>query len=344
MNIFKDMVKLLREKESFVVATILHRCGSAPRDVGSRMIVRADGSIIGSVGGGILEASVQKRATEIFASRKTFVKKFSLNRDGKVPIGMICGGDVEVLLHYEDGARADRRALYEEVKTSLDSRKRAWLVMRLPDGEVGETVPPTYILKDGNASLETEGVDRFRELLVEVSTQPAVVAHGEKHFYIEPLSSGGTVYIFGAGHVGQKLAELTAFVGFQTVVLDDREEFASRERHRTADEILVLGSFDKAMNGLEIDKDSYIVIVTRGHVHDKTVLEQALRTDAGYIGMIGSRKKRDATYEVLASEGFGEEDFARVHAPIGLDIKAETPEEIAVSIVAELIQARARNL
>jgi xanthine dehydrogenase accessory factor len=97
------------------------------------------------------------------------------------------------------------------------------------------------------------------------------------------------------------------------------------------------------MKNLEIDKESYLVIVTRGHVHDKTVLEQALRTDAGYIGMIGSRKKRDATYEVLAREGFGNEDFARVHSPIGLNIDAETPEEIAVSIVGELIQARARN-
>ncbi len=344
MNIFKDMVKLLQAKESFVVATILHRCGSAPRGVGSRMIVREDGSIIGSVGGGILEATVQKRAAEIFSSRKTLVSRFSLNRDGKVPIGMICGGDVDVLLHYEDGSRDDRRALYEDVKTSLDSRKRAWLVMRLPDGEVGETAPQTYIFNDGNASLEAEGVARFRELLVEVSTQPDVVAYGEKRFYIEPLSSGGAAYIFGAGHVGQKLAELTAFVGFRTVVLDDREEFASRERLRTSDEILVLESFDEAMKGLQIDRDSYIVIVTRGHVHDKTVLEQALRTDAGYIGMIGSRKKRDATFEVLAREGFDENDFARVHAPIGLDIRAETPEEIAVSIVAELIQARARNL
>jgi xanthine dehydrogenase accessory factor len=128
------------------------------------------------------------------------------------------------------------------------------------------------------------------------------------------------------------------------VILDDREEFANRELLGSADEILVLKAFDEAMKDLKIDQESYLVIVTHGHAHDKTVLEQALRTHAGYTGMIGSRKKRDATYEVLAREGFSKQDLARVHSPLRLNIDAETPEEIAVSIVAELIQARARHL
>lgn len=134
---------------------------------------------------------------------------------------------------------------------------------------------------------------------------------------------------------------MTKFVGFRTVVLDDREEFANREILSSADRIVVLRSFDEAMKDLDIDEESYLVIVTRGHLHDKTVLGQALRTRARYIGMIGSRTKRDATYEVLTKEGFTAGDFARVRAPIGLNIGAETPEEIAISIVAELIQARA---
>ena len=183
---------------------------------------------------------------------------------------------------------------------------------------------------------------RLRELLVEASsTQPSVVTCEGKRFFVEPLSSEGTVYIFGAGHIGQKLAPLTKFVGFQTVVLDDREQFANRELFGSADRVVVLESFDDAMKDLAIDEQSYLVIVTRGHAHDKTVLGQALKTSAGYIGMIGSRKKRDATYAVLAGEGFTTQDLLRVHSPIGLNIRAETPEEIAVSIVAELIQARA---
>jgi xanthine dehydrogenase accessory factor len=343
MTIFKNLVGLLKAKESFVLATILRRCGSAPRDVGSRMIIRADGSIIGTIGGGILEATVQKLAKELFRSRKTLVCKFTLNREGPAPIGMICGGDVDFLLHVEDASQPHRLALYEELLATLDSRKRAWLIVRLPAVEESEGMPPAYVLKDGGAFLEADGMPRLRELLVDVpATQSAVVEYEGAHFFIEPLSSEGTVYVFGAGHIGQKLAYLTKFVGFRTVVLDDREEFANRELLGSADEILLLSTFEEAMKGLEIDKESYLVIVTRGHVHDKTVLEQALRTRAGYIGMIGSRKKRDATYEVLTREGFSEEDFARVHSPIGLSIDAETPEEIAVSIVAELIQVRAR--
>ena len=161
-----------------------------------------------------------------------------------------------------------------------------------------------------------------------------------QRFFIEPTFVPGTVFLFGAGHVSQQVAEVAALVKFRTVVLDDREEFANPQRFPKADQIIVLLSFEQAFAGLEIDSDSYVVIVTRGHLHDKTVLEQALRTKAGYIGMIGSRRKRDMLYQTLLSEGFTQEDIDRVHCPIGLNIGGETPEEIAVSIVAELIKAR----
>jgi xanthine dehydrogenase accessory factor len=126
------------------------------------------------------------------------------------------------------------------------------------------------------------------------------------------------------------------------VVLDDRSDFANKERFPKADRIIVIPSYENLFSGLDIDQDSYLVIVTRGHLHDKTVLEQSLRTKAGYIGMIGSRRKQHLVYEELLEKGFTEDDLKRVHNPIGLDIHAETPEEIAVSIVAELISARSR--
>jgi xanthine dehydrogenase accessory factor len=258
---------------------------------------------------------------------------------------MICGGNVDFLMHFEDASQPARLELYEELLAALNSRKRAWLIMRLPDGEISEGAPAAYLFKDGGASLEVQGLPPAKEFLVEASsTQPVVLEFQGGRFFVEPLCSEGAVYIFGAGHIGQKLAQLTKFVGFRTVVLDDREEFANRELLGSADRIVVLRSFDEAMKELDIDEESYLVIVTRGHVHDKTVLGQALRTRARYIGMIGSRKKRDATYEVLTKEGFTAEAFARVHAPVGLNIGAETPEEIAISIVAELIQARAERV
>ena len=341
MPIFDSVLQLLRAGESFVLVTVLRRCGSAPRDAGSRMIVRSDGTIIGTVGGGILEATVQKLAKEIFVSRQTLMKTFTLNPEGPAPIGMICGGDAELLLNFEDASQPARLKHYEELLFALDSRKRSWLVIKLPGEEMTEGAPLTYIFKDQGASLEGQGIPSAKEFLAAASaTQPVVLDFQGGRFFVEPLCSEGTVYIFGAGHIGQKLAQLTKFIGFRTVVLDDRKEFANSELLGSVDRIVVLGSFDEAVKGLDIDEEGYLVIVTRGHVHDKTVLAQALRTKARYIGMIGSRKKRDATYQVLAAEGFASQDFLRVHSPVGLNIGAETPEEIAVSIAAELIRER----
>jgi xanthine dehydrogenase accessory factor len=170
---------------------------------------------------------------------------------------------------------------------------------------------------------------------------PVLIDCEGERLLVEPVHNAGTVYIFGAGHISQRLAPLTGMVGFQTVVLDDRPEFANRKRFDTADRVIVIDSFEGVLGGLPIDHDSYLVIVTRGHVYDKAVLAQALRTEAGYIGMVGSHKKRDATYSALIKEeGFRVDDFTRVHSPIGLAIGAESPEEIAVCIVAELIRVR----
>ena len=132
-------------------------------------------------------------------------------------------------------------------------------------------------------------------------------------------------------------------MGFKTVVLDDRPAFANREVFDSADRIILLDTFEHALQAVELDSQSYVVIVTRGHVHDKTVLAQALRTPAGYIGMIGSRRKRDTIYQALRDEGFTAQDVGRVYSPIGLGIGGETPEEIAVSIVAEMIKVRAEQ-
>jgi xanthine dehydrogenase accessory factor len=169
-----------------------------------------------------------------------------------------------------------------------------------------------------------------------------IVAVEGKRFFVEPTFLPGTVYLFGAGHVSRPVAELAASVNFRIVVLDDRSDFANNERFPKADQIIVIPSYDDLFAGLDIGKDSYLVIVTRGHLHDKTVLEQSLRTKAGYIGMIGSRRKQHLVYEELLGKGFTEDDLKRVYNPIGLDICAETPEEIAVSIVAELIKVRSQ--
>jgi xanthine dehydrogenase accessory factor len=149
-----------------------------------------------------------------------------------------------------------------------------------------------------------------------------------------------TIYCFGAGHVALPTAHLAALVGFRVVILDDRKEYANPDRFPEANKTLILNDYNRAMDGLDIDEDSFIVIVTRGHKYDREVLEQALKTSAGYIGMISSRRKRQAIYDALTAEGIKKERLDWVHSPIGIDIGGETPEEIAVSIVAELIKVR----
>ena len=161
---------------------------------------------------------------------------------------------------------------------------------------------------------------------------------------IEPARKPKTLHLFGAGHVARPTAHMASLVGFRVEVMDDRDEFANAGRFPDADVIRVLPDFNRVVSEAAVDGDSFVVVVTRGHGYDRTVLAQILKTEVCYIGMIGSRRKRDSSYRALRTEGFTHDDLRRVHCPIGLDIGAETPEEIAVSIFAELVRHRARGL
>jgi xanthine dehydrogenase accessory factor len=344
MNLFKCIIDLLEKRENFVLATVLTRAGSAPRSSGARMIVRSDGQINGTVGGGIMEARVRQIAAEIFSTRMATVREFVLSADDAGRMGMICGGRIEVLLQFIDASVQTRLDFFREVFSAVTENRRSWLVTALPHADGMHDLPQWLLKADGSVSGVFDGNIPERQRVLDAL---AGGKHGYLHckanaYHIEALCNSGAVFIFGAGHVGYALSRMTPLVDFKTVVLDDREDFANPGRMDSADQVILLSSFDKATEGLLIDENSYLVIVTRGHLYDQTVLGQALRTDAGYIGMIGSRKKRDSVYQSLEAQyGFRPDDFARVHSPIGLAIQAETPEEIAVSILAEMIRVRA---
>jgi len=168
-----------------------------------------------------------------------------------------------------------------------------------------------------------------------------VLATDDGRIIIDPIKRVKTLYCFGTGHVAVPTAHIAATVGFHVVVMDDRAEFANAARFPDADQIIGTDNYQRAFAGLKINEDSFVVIMTRGHQFDRVVLEQALKTRAGYIGMISSRHKRDTVFRALRAKGFRKLELERVHAPIGIDIGSETPEEIAVSIVAELVKVRA---
>ena len=175
----------------------------------------------------------------------------------------------------------------------------------------------------------------------EATVEINYIGKGERFAFLEELMPKGTAYIFGAGHVGQALEPLLRYVDFETIVIDDRADFANRENFPDATEVRVIKSFEDSFDGIETDGDSYIVIVTRGHLGDKDVVADAIKRENAYIGMIGSRKKTELLYGMLREEGADMDALAKVYTPIGENIFAETPEEIGVSIAAEMIKVRA---
>jgi xanthine dehydrogenase accessory factor len=345
-KLYQEMVRLLQNGESFTVATIFDNVGSAPRTDGAKMIVRADGSIAGSIGGGRLEADAIRLAMEMLAARQTVIQRFDLTSRDAAGMDMICGGTGEVLIDFVDAADENSRMVCEAAADIYERGEKAWLVTILDKAPVGSALRRQRCLVKPDKTLVGK-IDCDPNILEKLIAGPAKISiHAEvlenQRFLVEPLRPAGTAYIFGAGHVSQRIAPLSASVGFKTVVLDDRAEYANRERFGEPAEVMVIESFRK-LPELAVDENSYLVIVTRGHLFDKIVLEQVLRSNAAYIGMIGSRSKRDKLFEELVKQGYGREELARVYAPIGTSIGAETPEELAVSIVGELIKVRAER-
>ena len=344
-DLYRKISRLLEDGESFILATVISHAGSTPRAAGAKMIVCPDGKSFGTIGGGLLEAEAINAAAETFRTGGARVHHYDLNVDATADsIDAICGGQMAVLLEFVE-SNDSNRDFYRTLNRELQKGKKISLVALLAakDSEV-TSAKRCLVQDDGSMSGEIPCSPSVKEQLIKASQkerQAELICIDNQRFLVEPVFIPATVFLFGAGHVSQQVAVLTRMVDFRTMVLDDRVEFANAERFEIADEIRVLRDFEHGFEGLDIDRDSYLVIVTRGHSHDQTVLSQALRTQAGYIGMIGSKQKRNTIYKALLDEGFSEEDLNRVHSPIGLSIGAESPQEIAVSIVAELIAVRA---
>lgn len=332
--LIKNIIQLLKVKESFALATIVKQQGSAPREAGARMLVRRDGSTLGTIGGGALEAAVCESALELMDQGRPGCLSLNLN-----DLGMFCGGQVEVVVDFIDAHQQENLEVYEVLLNGLKAGEKVWLLHFLPDGEAKPASPGLFTSRGGvygpapfnNPVLweEIKRIDRFTFL-------------DDWNLVVEPLSGATTALIFGAGHIAQRLVPLLNMVGFITVVIDEREEYANRERFIDANSILV-SDYSKAFKRLGIGKQSYIVVVTHSHAHDREVLARALKTRAAYIGMIASQTKREIIFRALLDDGFYPDDLNRVYSPIGLKIGAETPEEIAVSIAAEMIKVRSER-
>ncbi len=356
-DIYCEIVRNLQRGEDLALATLIKRIGSAPREPGAKFLVRKDGTTVGSIGGGCVEAEVWQEAMKAMERQETKLLHFDLTAEQLAEGGLICGGNIDIFVEPLEKGLLN---IYEEILKVIEEEEEGILATVIsaegvtagPRGlkafyskrgeKIGSLLGPQSL--DEQILKEMERVLRIRrpEVIMLRPSEGEGIPWNRIDILLEPIFSEPTVYIFGAGHISEQLVPLVKKVHFRVVVIDDREMFANRERFPDADEI-VLSEFDGAFEKIRVDPSSFIIIVTRGHLYDGLILKEAIKTNARYIGMIGSRKKIDTLYKNLSQEGIPESMFKKVRAPIGLDIGSETPEEIAISIVAQLIQEKRRR-
>jgi xanthine dehydrogenase accessory factor len=342
-RLYQEILQILSQGGKAVLATVIQQSGSAPRKGGAQMVIREDGSFVGSIGGGRLEGDCIKEAPTVMTEGAAQVLAFHLTGTEVAETDMICGGDVEVFLEPLFPGLTD---LYSQLLALQKRGEEAVLATVISEGPIQEGVVQKGLISSegqslGPLTLDHKALQAAQEVIKEKKVRliPYKGPYQRARLYLEPVFSEPVLYIFGAGHISRYIAPVAQMVGFQVIVIDDRAEFASREHFPQADDIWA-EELEGVGKKIEPDEQTYMVVVTRGHMHDYTVLKQVLPMECRYIGMIGSRRKRDLIYKQLIQEGHTQEELDRIHAPIGLDINAETPEEIAVSIVAELIKVR----
>ena len=328
-RLFSALERVLSLGQPAVLVTVTASSGSTPGGAGARMLVGEQGLLAGTIGGGEVEYRCLAMARELLGGTRGLQHQFSLTQEDNARLGMVCGGQVRV--HFlpippGDGAVLElcRRALgYFEAGTPF------WLLTPLE----GEGRPVLW------SPGQEGGAEVPQAVTAQLGSRPLCLSWEGQTWFAEQLQSPGTVYIFGGGHVAQALVPVLAPLDFPCVVLDDREEFAGPALFPLARESRAIDLGD-ILRQVTITGEDYVCIMTRGHENDLLVQQQVLRTPARYIGLIGSARKAALSFAQLRKMGFSEADLARIVTPIGLPIGGRSPQEIAISIAAQLIQYR----
>jgi len=327
MDLYEHICRHLEEGQKGILATVARTEGSTPRNVGAKMFVGEDGKTFGSIGGGRLESDACLRALEVMG--KGWATLFSRGMDGMKMEETVCGGQVEVLLEPVTARHLD---LYRKIDMLTKEGKKGLVVTKFGENIFAKSVLAEDMSVTGDV-LHGPILDWCRNLLYE--KRPVLIGG----VLAEPLPESFPLYLFGAGHVAQFVSKTAKIAGFDVTVIDDRVEFANRERFPDAD-VIITEEFREAFKGLRFTGNEYVVVVTRSHETDAQVLEEVLKKPTKYVGMIGSKKKIKAILDRLRQKGIGDAVIKQVHAPIGIPIHAETPQEIAISIAAQLVTIR----
>jgi xanthine dehydrogenase accessory factor len=339
-GIFEELGRLLRADERVATATVVRTQGSTPREVGAKMLIRPSGEIAGTIGGGCGEAEVWQAAMDALKDGHARLVTLDLTGDVALDTEMVCGGIMEVFVElwgYHD------LELLQEANKAMEKSGRFVLItpistdskvarhLLLPGGQFTGT--------PGQEELDEQASSRALEALREGKSQTVPGTADHSAVFLDVQVAAPTLLVAGAGHIAVPLARFGHTLGFRVVVLDDRPMFANEERFPEADEV-ISAPFGETLAGYPLNDQTYVVLMTRGHAHDLECLVEVIDRPAAYIGMIGSRRRVRGVLDAVRERGISEELLARVHAPIGLDIGALTPEEIALSVMAEVVKAR----
>ena len=344
--IFDEAERLLGKGEPFVLATVVRTKGSTPQKPGAKLLVRRDGSTVGTLGGGCVEADVWAEAKTILEGHgDAQVRRFVLNEDMAAKDGLVCGGTMEILIDPLQGEVGELLPILEEITAAYEGKgDRALATMATPGSE-GASNAKLFIRSDGSTA-GTLGSKRLDQLAAE--TALPLMPRGRERwvetddgikFYVETFTCPDTVVIAGGGHVGKAVYDMAAFAGFRVIVVDDRPMYANEERFPEAEEIVV-DDFDRGLRSLDMTPNSYVIIATRGHKFDDVALLEAAKSKAGYVGLLGSKRKAALIYRNLIEAGIPEERVREIRSPVGLDLGGRSPEEIAVSVMAEILSVK----
>jgi len=366
-ELFQELLQRLEQGETVAMATVVKRKGSVPREVGAKMLVLRGGKISGTVGGGCGEAEVWRSALNVIDTRRPNMVSVDLTEEIAMESEGVCGGIFDVFVQpwfnageagpeqpsMQDYAHAICEALQGEQACVLATIIAAGGAWRSTTGqhilihENGSTLG-SLALPDAPSKLTEQIVQAAQNAILAGNPHVETIGEGRSiktgtgtwaEIFIEPFIPPPVLLIAGAGHIAAPLAALGSLMNFSVSVTDDRASFANRERFPTAKQILV-GDIEAILRGYPITPRTHIVLVTRAHAHDVHGLRAVIDSPAAYIGMIGSQRRVWAVFKLLHDEGVSAEKLARVRAPIGLDLGGSTPEEIALSIMSEIILLR----
>ena len=346
-DVFHEAVNLLEKEEQLVMATVIRTKGSTPQKPGAKLLVRSDGSGVGTLGGGCVEGDIWYAASQLMRrGGDAQYREYELNEDLAAEDGLVCGGTMFFLIdpvyrpnQYLDYAKEIDAAYEGGPSVALASIIKSAPGKNLPIGA------KLFIREDGSTEgslgdpdLDTDAVKRAHGLMAMGRNEYAISEDGTEYF-IEAYTTPPQLVICGGGHVSFALAAHAKPLGFRLFITDDREEFANPERFPGAD-MIVPKKPEEALDELPINANTFIVVATRGHRFDNVALAAAAATPARYVGLMGSKRKTILIYEDLVRMGIDEERLREIRSPIGLDIRARTPEEIAVSIMGEILMYR----